>query len=78
LTTEKYQVSMPILTDARCTQMYGASLFNSSIQTCAGETTVNAGACQGDSGGPLVIQSPSDSNWYLVGLIRQVFLSQTI
>lgn len=34
-----------ILTDNRCKQIYG-TLYDSSVQICAGENNANAGACQ--------------------------------
>jgi secreted trypsin-like serine protease len=62
------QVEVDILTNARCTTKYGASLFNANLQVCATEVGQNNGPCQGDSGGPLVVQD-SNGNWNILGLI---------
>jgi len=39
------EVSMPILTDQRCKERYGA-MVNTDTVICAGEYSVNSGACQ--------------------------------
>jgi secreted trypsin-like serine protease len=65
-TTKLMEVSMPILTDARCKARYG-SMVNTDSTVCAGEYSVNSGACQGDSGGPFVVKS-DDGKWAIVGL----------
>jgi len=63
------EVSMPVLTDARCEQRFDgtSNLIEPSTQICAGEDQEGKDTCQGDSGGPLVVKK-SDGNWYLAGL----------
>lgn len=65
-TTKMFEVSMPILTDARCKARYGYMVDTNSV-VCAGEFSVNSGACQGDSGGPFVVQA-DNGKWNIVGL----------
>ena len=43
---EKNQVSMTVLTDARCNERY-YPMYNMNMQVCAGEDNVGTGACQG-------------------------------
>lgn len=49
LITKLNEVSVPILTDARCKTRYGTNI-NIDSAICAGENAVNLGPCQGDSG----------------------------
>lgn len=64
-TTKMFEVSMPILTDSRCSARYG-SMVSARQNVCAGEFDVGNGACQGDSGGPFVVEV--DGKWTIVGL----------
>ncbi len=50
-TIEKNLGALEILSNQKCKQKYGASMFDSDTQICGGENNANAGACQGDSGG---------------------------
>ncbi len=43
---EKMQVSMELLTESRCKNIY-QNMINTQSQLCAGEANVNKGACQG-------------------------------
>jgi secreted trypsin-like serine protease len=61
------QVAMPVLTDARCKQRFGANL-DPNLGICAGEVGNNKDTCQGDSGGPLVVKNALDGLWYLIGI----------
>ncbi len=45
-------VDLPIVTDARCGEVYG-SAFEARTQLCAGYEAGGKDACQGDSGGPM-------------------------
>jgi len=61
------EVSMPILTDARCEERFDGTndMLDPSTQICAGEEGGNKDTCQGDSGGPLVAKR---THWLLIGL----------
>jgi secreted trypsin-like serine protease len=65
LPRELYEVGMPHLTDARCTQRFNT---DPNTQMCGGEVGFGLDTCQGDSGGPYVFKSARDGNYYLVGL----------
>ncbi len=45
LTIEKFQVAIPMFSDAKCSEKYG-QMYNPSYQICGGETDANSGACQ--------------------------------
>jgi len=64
------EVSMPILTDARCEQRFDGTnnMLEPTTQVCAGEVGQGKDTCQGDSGGPLVVKHDDDNLWYLCGL----------
>jgi trypsin len=60
-----HKVEVPVVTDAKCRQAYGASeIFDSMI--CAGLDAGGKDSCQGDSGGPMV---SSDDGEYLSGIV---------
>ncbi len=67
------EVSMPVLTDARCEQRFDGSnnMLDPPTQICAGEEGGNKDTCQGDSGGPLVVKY-TDGLWYVIGLTSWV------
>jgi len=66
LSNDKMQVSMDVLPDTRCQQIY-SYMYSTQAMICCGEFNVNKGACQGDSGGPFVMEE-SNGKWYLYGL----------
>lgn len=63
------EVSLPILTNAKCEERFDgtSNLIEPKTQLCAGEEGGDKDTCQGDSGGPLVVKK-ADGNWYLAGL----------
>jgi len=67
--THHREVSMPVLTDARCEQRFDGTndMINPLTQVCAGEDGFNKDTCQGDSGGPLVVKK-ANGDWFLIGL----------
>ncbi|XP_076057508.1 trypsin-1-like isoform X2 [Oratosquilla oratoria] len=61
------KVSVPILKDDRCRDLYGsANIVDSMI--CAGYPAGGKDSCQGDSGGPLACGGPGSSR-YLAGVV---------
>jgi len=67
------EVSLPILTNAKCEERFDgtSNLIEPKTQLCAGEEGGDKDTCQGDSGGPLVVKK-GDGNWYLAGLTSWV------
>jgi len=60
------EVSVPLITDAKCRQQYGTSTIKDHM-LCAGHDQGGKDACQGDSGGPLVCVENGRS--YLAGVV---------
>uniref|UniRef100_A0A4W4F286 Transmembrane serine protease 4a n=1 Tax=Electrophorus electricus TaxID=8005 RepID=A0A4W4F286_ELEEL len=58
------KAKIPLIDEAQCSAIYGASL--TSRMLCAGYLQGKVDACQGDSGGPLVY---FNSEWMLVGVV---------
>jgi len=61
------KVSVPIVPDDQCDELYGGGVYQSMI--CAGDVE-NGGidSCQGDSGGPFIV--PGENNtWQLAGIV---------
>ncbi len=58
------EVSVPIVSNASCSQSYGGITDN---MICAGYAQGGKDSCQGDSGGPLVV--PAGNSWRLVGVV---------
>ncbi|XP_054722085.1 serine proteinase stubble-like [Uloborus diversus] len=66
-----HEVSMPILTNKECEEMYSAAGYVETIRdvfVCAGLLNGGLDACEGDSGGPMVVRG-TRGQWKLVGLI---------
>ena len=63
-----YEVEVPILSNAQCSNAYGAAYIRTKM-LCAGDLTDGGeDSCQGDSGGPLFV--PDDgSGWRQVGIV---------
>ncbi|KAJ7376029.1 hypothetical protein OS493_037422 [Desmophyllum pertusum] len=59
------QVSVPVVTDAKCKQAYGSSIHDSMV--CAGYDQGGKDSCQGDSGGPMVCED--GGKFFLEGVV---------
>ena len=66
--TNLYEVDVPILSNAQCSNAYGAAYLRTKMM-CAGDLN-NGGedSCQGDSGGPLFVPD-GGSGWLQVGIV---------
>ncbi|GFX43982.1 serine proteinase stubble [Trichonephila clavipes] len=65
------EVSLPIITNKLCENMYRQAGFVEDIPDifiCAGYTNGGKDSCEGDSGGPMVLQE-DDGRWVLAGVI---------
>ena len=60
------QVSVPIVSQYKCTKAYGSSRIHDSM-ICAGLDRGGKDSCQGDSGGPLVCES--NGKFFLEGVV---------
>ncbi|KAJ7355075.1 hypothetical protein OS493_028296 [Desmophyllum pertusum] len=59
------QVSVPVVTEAKCKHAYGSSIHDSMV--CAGLDQGGKDSCQGDSGGPWCVKTAGSSSsrvWY--------------
>lgn len=64
--TKLYEVDVPILNDALCTEVYSPG-YLSPTMVCAGDYRPGGvDTCQGDSGGPLM--AATEEGWVLIGL----------
>ena len=59
------QVSVPIVSDAKCKQAYGSAIHDSMV--CAGYDRGGKDSCQGDSGGPMVCEF--NGKFFLEGVV---------
>ena len=59
------QVSVPIVSEAKCKKAYGSSIHTSMV--CAGLDRGGKDSCQGDSGGPMVCEH--NGKFFLEGVV---------
>lgn len=59
------QVSVPIVSEAKCKKAYGSSIHTSRV--CAGLDRGGKDSCQGDSGGPMVFEH--NGKFFLEGVV---------
>mmetsp|Transcript_8488 Transcript_8488/g.10773 ORF Transcript_8488/g.10773 Transcript_8488/m.10773 type:complete len:423 (-) Transcript_8488:143-1411(-) len=67
-----YYITLPIVDDATCEDRlstFGYSLFDNREEICAGYEDAGFAPCQGDSGGPLIVESSSDGEFEVVGVV---------
>ncbi len=65
VSTVLMEVSLPIVSNASCNQVYGGITAN---MLCAGTAQGGKDSCQGDSGGPLIVPV-GDGSWLLAGVV---------
>jgi secreted trypsin-like serine protease len=61
------EVDVPIISNGKCQDKYGAGETIASTMLCAGYDEGGKDSCQGDSGGPLVV--PMSGKYNLVGVV---------
>lgn len=64
------EVTLPIVNNQKCVELYGANKFDASKMLCAGVESGGKDACQGDSGGPLIINwnDKDPTTQFLIGV----------
>ncbi|NRA68722.1 MAG: serine protease [Pseudobacteriovorax sp.] len=63
---ELHEVTVPILSDGKCSNDYGSE-YHADVQFCAGTETGGYDSCQGDSGGPALIEAKG--GYHLAGIV---------
>ena len=63
---ELHEVTVPILSNEKCSNDYGSE-YHEDVQFCAGTETGGYDSCQGDSGGPALVEAEGGYN--LAGIV---------